>query len=174
MSYLDSPTYSPALAGRLVGLRPERVRRWLEGYHYNYPARTGRPKIIKRKDPLVRREGARESRFASFLDIIELLFVKRFVDHGISIQKVRNALFEVEEILGSSAHHFAQQHFWTDGSNVYLEVKDKSDKLLQLLTIRTQSFASSLGTQVINGMHKNGFGSCNMAKSNSLVSPNGL
>ena len=42
------------------------------------------------------------------------------------------------------------------------------------LTIRRRNSASSLGTQAANGMHKNGFGSWNMAKSNSLVSPNGL
>jgi hypothetical protein len=51
---LDVPMYSPAMASRLVGLEPSRVRRWLQGYEYTY-------------------------QHASFVDLIDLLFVKKFV-----------------------------------------------------------------------------------------------
>jgi uncharacterized protein (DUF433 family) len=65
------------------------------------------------------------------LDLIDLLFVKSFVEYGVSIQKLRRALAEAEELLGD--RHFARRRFWTNGRNIYLEIQDRSDALLQLL-----------------------------------------
>jgi len=64
--------------------------------------------------------------------IIDLLFVKSFVNYGISLQKVRNALDEAVKILNT--RHFARQCFFTDGSNIYLQVKEYGDAILQLLS----------------------------------------
>ena len=129
---LETPAYSPTLAARLVGLRPERVRRWLRGYEYDYarPTRAAQ-RVRRRQKPLVRSRSQGDSSFASFLDLIDLLFVKSFVEHGISIQKLRRALTEAEELLGD--RHFARRRFWTDGRNIYVEVRERSDALLQLL-----------------------------------------
>ena len=109
---LDRPSYPAAEAGRLAGLTASRVRRWLAGYGYSYGD------AVRHQPPVLRRGGTASS-YASFLDLVDLLFVKRFLDHGVSLQKVRRALDEAHELLGTS--HFVRQPFFTDGANIYLE-----------------------------------------------------
>ena len=70
--------------------------------------------------------------FASFLDLVDLLFVKEFLEYGISLQKLRRALDEATEILGTQ--HFARQSFFTDGGDIYLEVKEQGEAILELLS----------------------------------------
>lgn len=123
---LDRPTYPAAEVGRLVGLSSTRVRRWLQGYDYRYAD------AVHHQDPVIRRGKTHGTSYASFLDLVDLLFVRRFLDHGLSLQKVRKALGEASEILGTT--HFARRSFFTDGSNIFLEVKDKGDAILHLLT----------------------------------------
>ncbi len=129
----DIPRYSPTEAGRLAGLKPDRVRRWFRGYEYLYsPAGADSVQKVKQA-PVVVRKGARDSSHASFLDLIDLLFVKRFLEHGFSLQRIRRALTEAENIVGG--HHFAQRCYFTDGENIYLQVKDgRAENLLQLLS----------------------------------------
>ena len=129
----DTPRYSPAEAGRLTGLRSDRIRRWLRGYEYNYsPAGSSSSRRIL-KGPVVRRQGAAESPYASFLDLVDLLFVERFLRVGHSLQKIRKALIEADEIIGG--HHFAQRCYFTDGREIYLQVRNKgAENLLQLLS----------------------------------------
>jgi uncharacterized protein (DUF433 family) len=125
--------YSPAMASRLVGLEPSRVRRWLQGYEYTYTPKTSAPKGRRRQSPLVHRRGALGSQYASFVDLIDLLFVKKFVEHGISVQRLRKALEEAVDLTGE--HHFAQRRFWTDGRKIFLQIKDKpAEALLELLS----------------------------------------
>ena len=122
----DRPSYPAAEAGRLVGLSPGRVRRWLRGYGYLHAG------AVRRQAPVVRREGARGTSYASFLDLVDLLFVKRFLDHGVSLQRVRAALQEALEILGTS--RALRETFFTDGSDIYLKVQHKGDAILELLS----------------------------------------
>jgi uncharacterized protein (DUF433 family)/DNA-binding transcriptional MerR regulator len=125
-SVLDAPAYPAAEAARFIGLKPDRVRRWLKGYSYSYHARQ------IHQSPVVSGSQAGETRYASFLDLIDLLFVKQFLDHGISLQKVRKALDEASSILAT--RHFARQSFFTDGKDLYLKVKDQGDAILELLS----------------------------------------
>ncbi len=132
MNVWDQPIYSGAMAGRLVGLGAWCVRRWLQGYDYKYSAgdigeiRTGH------KGPVIQRSKSDDSPYASFIELIDLLFVKKFLDHGLSLQKIRKALKEAEELLGG--YHYAQRDFFTDGKNIYLQVKNTADSLLELLS----------------------------------------
>ena len=83
----------------------------------------------------MRRGEAATSPFASFLDLIDLLFVKKFVEYGLSIQRLRQALAEADRIF--DGHHFAQRRFWTEGSDIYLEIsprRSEAEALLQLLS----------------------------------------
>lgn len=122
----DFPAYSAAEVGRLVGLHPARVRRWLRGYDYRYAAK------LRHQRPVIRRRETRPGTYASFLDLVDLLFVKRFLDHGVSLQRIRRALDEAAEILG--ADHFARSNFFTDGREIYVEVREQGDAILQLLS----------------------------------------
>jgi uncharacterized protein (DUF433 family) len=122
----DRPAYPAAEAGRLVGLTASRVRRWLKGYSYTYEDERHRQR------PVLRRRGTKGTSFASFLDLIDLLFVKSFLDHGLSLQRLRRALDEAARILGET--HFARKTFFTNGSQIYLKVRDEADDLLELLS----------------------------------------
>jgi len=64
--------------------------------------------------------------------LIDLLFVKQFLDHGASLQKVRKALQEATEVLGTD--HFARETFFTDGRKIYLQMKASGDAILELLS----------------------------------------
>ncbi len=121
----DLPRYSPTEAGRIVRLSPGRVKRWLVGYEYDSAG------VTTKQGPIVTRQT--DSSYATFLDLIDLLFVKRFLDFGFSLQKIRKALTEAKSIVGG--HHFAQRSFMTDGRNIYLKVKEGgADNLIQLFT----------------------------------------
>lgn len=123
---LDRPTYNASEAGRLAGLKPDRVRRWLRGYSY---LRAG---AVRRQEPVLRRsEGRSSTTYASFLDLVDLLFVKQFLDEGITLPQLRRALAEAADLLGVS--HFARQAFFTEGRRIHLEVRRKGGRdLLQL------------------------------------------
>lgn len=128
---LDIAIYPAAEAGRLTGLSATRVRRWLQGYEYRYAPPHGE-ESVRQQRPVVRRRGTVGTTYASFLDLIDLLFVKQFLDHGTSLQKVRKALDEATEVLGTD--HFARETFFTDGSKIYLQMKASGDAILELLS----------------------------------------
>ena len=122
----DRPSYPAAEAGRLVGLNPARVRRWFKGYDYMHGG------AVRHQAPVVRRRGDRGTSYASFLDLVDLLFVKQFLDHGVSLQRVRAALREAFEILGTT--RALRETFFTDGNDVYVKVRDQGDAILELLS----------------------------------------
>ena len=124
--HLHRPSYPAAEAGRLVGLTATRVRRWLTGYSYTYG------ESVRHQQPVVRRKESGLTSYASFLDLVDLLFVKRFLDSGISLQKVRRALGEAREILGTD--HFARETFFTDGNAIFLQVQEKGEAILELIS----------------------------------------
>jgi uncharacterized protein (DUF433 family)/DNA-binding transcriptional MerR regulator len=128
---LTAPIYEPAEVARLVGLTPSRVRRWLFGYRY----RIGADKRDKKQRPVIRRDSTARFRYASFLDLIELLSVKSFLDKGLSLQRVRRACDEAASVLGVD-HPFARRRFFTAGSQIFLEFQNRSEAadLLQLLS----------------------------------------
>ena len=115
-----------------MNLSTGRVKRWLKGYNYTYFV--GHENEIREghKDPIITRAESDYPNYASFLDLIDLLFVNKFLNYGISLQRIRKALDEANNILGG--HHFAQRNFFTDGKNIYLQVKDEADALLELLS----------------------------------------
>jgi len=126
LSVLDEPAYTAAEAGRLAGLSAVRVRRWLEGYSYEYASER------RRQKPVVRRGGSAGSSYASFLDLVDLLFVKRFLEHGVSLQRLRKALDEAARIL--KTNHFAREIFFTDGHDIFLQVHEDGEAILELLS----------------------------------------
>jgi uncharacterized protein (DUF433 family) len=130
MNIWDFPIYDPTYAGKLVGISPGRVKRWLEGYEYKYHVGSDSELRSGEKKPVVKR--TIDTPYATFLDLIDLLFVKQFLDYGISLQKLRLAFDEASKIFGG--HHFAQRKFFNSGKNIYMKVKGKSDAMLELLS----------------------------------------
>lgn len=126
-SIADIGMYQSSEAGRLVGLNTTRVRRWLKGYNYYNGS------DIHHIRPVLHRSAAKESsNYASFFDLIDLLFAKQFLDNGISLQRLRKSLDEATKVLGTN--HFARETFFSDGKNIYLKVRKHDGNLLQLLS----------------------------------------
>jgi len=132
---LDFKTYGVAEAARLVHIHPRRTSRWLQGYVYEYEVQPGRFKRTQQA-PVVRREATEGTIYASFLDLIDLLFVKQFLDHGISLQRIRLAFDEASLVLNTN--HFARQTFFTDGRSIYLRLAefgpDRAEGIMQLMS----------------------------------------
>ncbi|MFV1980336.1 MAG: hypothetical protein ACC655_04215 [Rhodothermia bacterium] len=145
---LRAPMYTAAAAARLVGLGAWSVRRWLRGYRYTYTGPDAVEVEIK-QGPVVRRSAFSREGYASFVDLVDLLFVRRFLDHGLSLQKIRKILIEAEGILGGE--HFAHRTFFTVGSEVFLKDLDDDESVLHLLTGGQTAFGeiiSQIGTQI--------------------------
>jgi len=129
---LREPRYGIAEASRFVGMRASRVRRWLKGYSYKWSV--GGEVRRGSQEPIVVDAGAEGKQGAAFLDIIELLFARSFVDKGFPLQRVRAALGEAKTIFHLE-YPFAQQQFFTDGREIYLQVKkNEPEHLLQLFS----------------------------------------
>jgi uncharacterized protein (DUF433 family) len=124
---LTTPTYSITEASQLVGVSKWRVRSWLRGYEYSYSV--GSEKREGKQDPIVRRS---EEPQASFLDLIDLLFVRRFLDRGFTLQYLRKALEDARKLLGTP--HFARSTFFTSGKKIVLELEHESKYMLALLS----------------------------------------
>ena len=132
MEIWDTPIYNPAYVSRLIDLSTGRIKRWLQGYEFSYTSTISGEEIIHHKEPVIGREDPDLPNYASFLDLIDLLFVKQFLTKGLSLQKVRKALNEAQSMLGG--HHFAQRSFFTDGRNIYMQIKNESESLIELLS----------------------------------------
>lgn len=101
--------YEAAEVGRWTGLKPSHVRRWL------------------------RMGAARQARTrASFLDLIDLLFIAPFLARGLRLRQLRAALDEAGHLLG--ADHYASREFFTDGHGVFVRTRTYGDALLRLLS----------------------------------------
>ena len=107
---LAAPAYSIAESARLTGLSRWRVSRWLRGYQTEQ---------IDIK-PVVKRDIPETSTYASFLDLIDMLFVKEFISIGHSLQYIRKALDEARGYLGSP--HFARSRFFTSSNQIILDL----------------------------------------------------
>lgn len=113
------PMYFNAEVARLVDITRYRVRRWLEGYVFKLESGQ------RRQRPVVQRAWQDQAypHYASFFNLVELLFVKRFLDYGFSLQYLRKAFEEARNTLGIK--HFAHQSFFTDGKKICLKIKEK-------------------------------------------------
>jgi len=109
---LSAPAYSIAETSRLTGIKKWSVSRWLRGYKY-YGGEL---------DPVISRSIPPESTFASFLDLIDLLFINKFIESGFSLQHIRKALEEARVHLGTQ--HFARSKFFTSSNEMILELPE--------------------------------------------------
>jgi len=117
MDALDVPIYSIPAAGRLVGLKAARVRRWLKGYPFSYSDRQGGERS-GHSAPVVPGHQYEGRVYASFLHLMDLLFVRELLARGLSLQRIRKLLDEVREVTGGL--HFANRKLYTLGQTVFL------------------------------------------------------
>lgn len=133
LEILDTPMYTVAEAGRLTKLHPSRIRRWLRGYPYKLTDSNGGLRTMRQK-PLVERQGTVDSIYASFLDVIDLLFIKEFLQADFTLQFLRKAFEDTKKLTGS--HHFAQSVFFVERRKIFVQTDkiDGKSVLVELLT----------------------------------------
>lgn len=125
---LNAPAYSIAEASRLVDMKPWTVRRYLQGYKYDY-LRWG--SVQRRTQPPVVKDGSetRET-YASFLDLVDLIIVKEFLNRGFKLPTLRKALDEARDYLGTP--HLGRNVFFTSGDQITLQLP-KDGPMIALL-----------------------------------------
>lgn len=106
----DLPLYTKSEIGKLSQAGARTVSRWYEGYTVNrggktieYPAWMCQPK----------------NGMYSFVDLIELWFVKRFQEHGVPLHRIRFVYQLMSERL-KTIHPFLRKNSWTVVSRTIL------------------------------------------------------
>jgi uncharacterized protein (DUF433 family)/DNA-binding transcriptional MerR regulator len=109
---LSRGIYAPGDAARLAHLDIQRLRRLLAGYTFRAKggARRRAPPVFPRDDA----SGAA----LTFDDLIEVLYVKGFRDHGVSMQHIRKVHDEARREFANN-HPFATKQFETDGRRIF-------------------------------------------------------
>jgi uncharacterized protein (DUF433 family) len=106
---LGGGVYATGEVAKLAHIDPDRLRRWVYGYRYR-PA----GKEPRRSAPLVQRPDGRR---LTFLDLVEVCFVKAFLDHGVTMPTVRRVQEDAASVFKTS-HPFCTKRFETDGETI--------------------------------------------------------
>ena len=114
------------LSSHLTGITRWSISRYLRGYDYKIDKRTN---YKRHKPPIV--DQTEESTYASFLDLIDLLFVKEFLKRGFTLQYLRRALTEAKYYLGTP--HFARSEFYTSSDQILMKIP-QDGALIALMT----------------------------------------
>jgi len=127
---LRAPAYSIAEASRLVNMKPWTVRRYLQGYEYDY-SHLG-PVQRRTQPPVVKDEDRDKETYASFLDLVDLIIIKEFLKRGFKLPTLRKALDEAREYLGTP--HLGRNVFFTSGTQEIILQLPKDGTMIALLT----------------------------------------
>jgi len=116
--------YTPVEAARLIKLPKAKLQRWIKGYKYRLPKLPD--SFYLRKEPLVPPTLPQLEGYTAltFLDLIELLFVKAFSERGVSLQYIRRAAAESSQIFETS-HPFAFKRLYTDGKYIFIDLQEE-------------------------------------------------
>jgi uncharacterized protein (DUF433 family) len=131
---LNAPSYPIAEASRLVGISNGRIARWLRGYEYTYEVASGTEIRGGSQEPVVQRTVSEESSYVTFLELIDLLYVKKFLDKNFSLYHIRKLLNDARKY--TNIPHFASSRFLAYGNKIFLDQKksSKGSNLIALLT----------------------------------------
>jgi len=121
--------YTVPEASRLLKIPPRNIQRWLAGYKYEERGRT------RSMAPLWQPElPARDHHLElSFRDLIELRFIKAFLDTGLGLKTIRACLEYARECV-DDLRPFSTRKFRTDGKTIFLESAQRTgnEELLDL------------------------------------------
>lgn len=121
--------YTPAEAGRLLGVPATRVTRWLRGHKVgdrSYPP-LWEPEVSLGDERI----------FLGFRDLMEARVADAFIRAGVSAIKVRAAIIAAREAIGQD-HPLSTNRFRTDGREIFLHIiqedgdGEKREQLLNL------------------------------------------
>lgn len=114
-------SYAAAEAARLIGTSAINVSRWLKGYTYR------RNQVEHRIAPLWSAQWPITNSHLEigFRDLVELRFVKAFVDAGVGLLAIRNCLEYARECADDD-RPFSTRRFQTDGRTIFVESIERS------------------------------------------------
>ena len=123
--------YTPAEAGRLIGVAPARLVRWLRGHESKgtWYAPLWSPEVHLDDDKT----------YLSFRDLLEARVAARFIEHGLSPQKVRRAIDLARDVVGERP--LSTTWLKTDGRSVFLQVVKEDGAEPQLLDLFKRQYA---------------------------------
>ncbi len=124
-------SYSISEAARLLHMPSVNIRRWVGGYDYpRYGERNP-----KHMPPLWRLQHPKYENHLElgFKDLIELKFIKEFMNAGLKIQTIRACLEEARKVIDDS-HPFGTRRFESDGKTIFFKFLSAhgGDQLLDL------------------------------------------
>ena len=109
-SVISHGLYSFPKASRIIGVESRRLKRWIH-------VETG-----------IFRSRYQDIKAVSFLDLMELLFVKMFRDEDVSLQTIRKAAEKASRRFDTE-YPFAVKKFDTDGRTIFATlIKEESDE----------------------------------------------
>jgi uncharacterized protein (DUF433 family) len=106
--------YTRREAARLAGLRPERITLWVRSLARNP---SDRPLTL------------------SFFDLLEIAFVRTFLDLGLPMRTIRHATIEGSHLFGV-AHPFCLRRFQTEGRELFARVAETAGERARLHSAR--------------------------------------
>ncbi|CAN7217267.1 hypothetical protein [Acidovorax sp. Leaf78] len=119
--YSGTGIYSIPEASRLISVPTRDIRRWLFGYHYRKTPGDAASRVDMA--PLWTHELADEQfdeDVIGFRDLVELRFIRKFTQHGVSLRVIRRCLTTASDLFGVS-HPMSLPRFKTDGRTIYAE-----------------------------------------------------
>lgn len=115
--YLGIGFYTIPEAARISGLPQYTLRRWIRTYPYSVHGRS------YLHTPIISRHFPKENLPVTFLELIELLFVRLFHDEGLSLQYIRQASRRAAESF-NTRYPFAVRRFDTDGKVIFSTLEE--------------------------------------------------
>lgn len=112
--------YTIPEAARIVGVKTDTLRGWVKANRYSVRG------IAYDRRPVIAHALPDHPGVVTFLELIELLFIKLFRDEGVSMLVIRRASQRAAEQF-NSPYPFAVRQFDTDGKHIFSTLRMKSD-----------------------------------------------
>lgn len=134
-SLLGIGVYSIPEAAKLSRVPTEYIRRWLWGYKYVVQGQMHRAAPLwKPQLPAIA-----DARALTFRDLIEIQFVYRFRQRGISLQTIRKTIGVATELLEKS-YPLSSVRFKTDGKKIFAEVIEDPGERRRVFDLKTGQY----------------------------------
>ncbi len=140
--------YSVSEAAALTGVATRTIRRWSTGYRRSEgDGAHERPPVWRRDIPDIDGHTA-----LSFLDMMEVRFIRAFRDHDVTWPAIRAAARIACEMFQESHHPFTRGRFRTDGNRIFRKIEDAGEIRLFDLNRESWVFAEIVEPSLYRGV----------------------
>jgi uncharacterized protein (DUF433 family) len=115
VSILERPVYGATEAAGLLGLRPDRARAWLDGYHRG----------DVRYDPVIRLEPTGDD-VVTWGEFVELGYLREYRRSGVPLQRLRPVIDELRRAF-NTPYPLATAKPYVFDKELVLEIQEKND-----------------------------------------------